>query len=369
MVLNQLKVNSELLFYGKSYTVLSIDPPDVSILSSSGNGQVVTVTFADLVGDPSFRPGKAMIKEIEREESHYQAVLDTLTNRQRKEVSRRFEMIKPLIIFDRVKQGEFRAVYEFMSNYREFIADNEKLESLTQVKLLERISKKYAVPDEYGIIKRGTSERSLKRYLSAYRKAEAELAQRGEEGLVAKQGDGYLYRKDNRTIEICHPKKPDLVLCHVNVRIGQEYVPILKEAIEKEYLSLKRKTKKAIYQSIEVRCAKKGLEPPNEDTVRKILGRIPSQFRVRLRDGNKAAEAFDPVTRGFSNEEAQYPLHIVEIDHTQLDLDVIDERSGHVIGRPWITLGIDVFSRMVWCFYVSFAAPSANVVRKCRTAH
>ncbi|QQE78386.1 Mu transposase C-terminal domain-containing protein [Alicyclobacillus sp. SO9] len=95
----------------------------------------------------------------------------------------------------------------------------------------------------------------------------------------------------------------------------------------------------------------------------KLLDRIDEQIRVRMRDGNKAAKKYDDLIRGFSNEEAQYPLHIVEIDHTQLDMDVIDE-SGLVIGRPWITLGIDVFSRMVWCMYVSFEPPSANVVRK-----
>ncbi|MFB5192247.1 Mu transposase C-terminal domain-containing protein [Alicyclobacillus fastidiosus] len=364
MVINQLKVNSELVFYGKIYKVLSIDPPNVSLLRSEGNGEVVTVPFTDLVGHLSFRPGKSMMREIARDEAHYQAVLDALTDKQREEVSRRFEMIKPLVVFDRLREGDLRAVYEFMSHYKGFLLENETLDDLTQIHLLERISQKYAVPDEYGIVPKGTSVRSLKRYLSAYRKAETELDKRGEEGLLAKQGDGYLYRQDNRTIEICHPKKPDVVLCHINVRIGEQYISIIKEAVEKEYLTLKRKTKKAVYQSILIRCAKEKLEPPKEDTIVKMLGRIPSDVRVRLRDGNKAAEGYDPVTRGFSNEEAQYPLHIVEIDHTELDLDVIDEKTGYVIGRPWITLGIDVFSRMVWCLYVSFEPPSANVVRK-----
>lgn len=364
MVLNQLKVNSELVFYGKTYTVLSIDVPHVSIMRSQGNGEVLTVSFSELVCNPSFRPSKSMIKEIEREETHYQAVLDALTDEQRQEVSRRFDMIRPLIVFDRVKQGDIRASYEFMSHYKEFILETERLEDLTKGKLLERISRKYAVPDEYGIVPRGTTTRSIKRYLSAYRKAEIELAHRGEEGLLGKHGDGYLYRKDNHTIEICHPKKPDLVLCHINVRLNKKYFPILKEVIEREFLSLKRRSKQSIYESIVTHCYKVGIDPPNENTVRKILGRIPTEVRVRLRDGNKAAEGYDPVARGFSNEEAQYPLHIVEIDHTQLDLDVIDETTGHVVGRPWITLGIDVFSRMVWCLYVSFEAPSANVVRK-----
>lgn len=169
---------------------------------------------------------------------------------------------------------------------------------------------------------------------------------------------------DNRTIEICHPKKPEIVLCHINVRIAEECAPFVKTTIEKDYLNLKKQTKKAAYEALKIRCAKGNVTPPKEDTFVKILGRIPPEVTVRLREGNKAAEGYDPVTRGFSNEEAQYPLHIVEIDHTRLDLDVIDKTAGEVIGRPWITLGIDVFSRMIWCLFVSFESPSANVVRK-----
>ncbi|MCL6626412.1 MAG: DDE-type integrase/transposase/recombinase [Alicyclobacillus shizuokensis] len=364
MGLNELKVHAELMYYGKRFTVLSIDPPYVSLMRSEGGGEVLKVMFSDVVTNPSFRPDKSMVKEARQDEIRYHSVLDALDEDDRKELSRKLEMIKPLLLLDRVKEHDLRAIYEFTRHYAEYLAENEKVEDLSQTQLLERISSKYSAPDEYGRVPRGTSARSLKRYLAAYRAAEREFIKRGEEGLVTRKRQGYLYRKDSRTIEICHPKKPGMVLDHVNMRIGEEYVPIIKEAIEKDFLTLKRKTKKAVYLSIVARCAKAGLIPPNEDTIVRMLGRINPQVRVRLRDGNKAAEGYDPVTRGFSNEEAQYPLHIVEIDHTELDLDVIDDKTGYVIGRPWITLGIDVFSRMVWCLYVSFEPPSANVVRK-----
>lgn len=364
MVFNQLKLNAELLYYGKKYTVLSIDPPELSIVSSEGDGRVQTLNFVDLVNNPSFKPGKQMIKLLEQDESKYRAVLESLSDKNRDEVSRRFEMIRPVLVWERAKQADVRQVHEFMSRYSEYLEGKQSLYELTQLELFERISKKFSVPDEFGIMPRGCSVRSIKRYLSAYRKAEAELSKRGEEGLVARKGSGHQYRKDNKVIEICHPKKPDIVLDHLSVRIDEKYIPIIKEAIEHDYLTLKRKTKKSVYDSIVVRCLRNNLEPPKEITIIKILGRIDPQVGTRARDGNKAAESYDPVSRGFSNEEAQYPLHLVEIDHTELDLDVIDERTGYVIGRPWITLGIDVYSRMVWCMYVSFEPPSANVVRK-----
>jgi putative transposase len=35
----------------------------------------------------------------------------------------------------------------------------------------------------------------------------------------------------------------------------------------------------------------------------------------------------------------------VQIDHTVVDLVVVDERHRLPIGRPYVTVGIDVFSR------------------------
>ncbi|MFB5192249.1 hypothetical protein [Alicyclobacillus fastidiosus] len=62
--------------------------------------------------------------------------------------------------------------------------------------------------------------------------------------------------------------------------------------------------------------------------------------------------------------EALYPLHIVEIDHVELDMNVADSNTGIVLGRPWVTLGIDAYSRTVWSMYVSLEPPSAITLRK-----
>jgi putative transposase len=48
---------------------------------------------------------------------------------------------------------------------------------------------------------------------------------------------------------------------------------------------------------------------------------------------------------------------LVQIDHTQLDVMVVDESQRLVLGRPW--LAIDVASRVVTGFYVSLDARAA----------
>jgi putative transposase len=49
----------------------------------------------------------------------------------------------------------------------------------------------------------------------------------------------------------------------------------------------------------------------------------------------------------------------VQIDHTEIDIIVVGElRRTPPPGRPWLTLGIDVFSRVVTGLHVSMSAPS-----------
>src|SRR5260370_39694 len=49
----------------------------------------------------------------------------------------------------------------------------------------------------------------------------------------------------------------------------------------------------------------------------------------------------------------------VQIDHTVIDVIVVDERHRLPIGRPYVTAGIDVFSRCIVGLVVTLEAPSA----------
>jgi putative transposase len=49
---------------------------------------------------------------------------------------------------------------------------------------------------------------------------------------------------------------------------------------------------------------------------------------------------------------------VVQVDHTKADIFVVDEGTREPIGRPWLTLAIDVCSRIVTGFYLTMEAPS-----------
>lgn len=122
-------------------------------------------------------------------------------------------------------------------------------------------------------------------------------------------------------------------------------------------------SKASISEEINNRCAKEDEDEISYSTISDLIDRIDEKAKVRLRNLKLAKANYDEVSRGYADRDAMYPLDMIQIDHTQLDLQAIDPITGATM-RPWITLGIDVYSRMPWCLYVSFEPPSINVVRK-----
>ena len=59
-------------------------------------------------------------------------------------------------------------------------------------------------------------------------------------------------------------------------------------------------------------------------------------------------------------------LTLIQIDHTKADLMLVaEDDSSRVIGRPWLTLAIDVGTRAVVGYYLTMHAPSAISVAMC----
>ena len=98
-------------------------------------------------------------------------------------------------------------------------------------------------------------------------------------------------------------------------------------------------------------CQQAGLKPPHISTLRR---------RLKAR---RLAQKRRPVFGNFPGADG--PLAVVQIDHTKLDVVVVDERERHALGRPWLTLAIDVYSRCIAGFYLSLDPPGINSVGLC----
>ena len=86
---------------------------------------------------------------------------------------------------------------------------------------------------------------------------------------------------------------------------------------------------------------------------------------MKAREGAKAARQRFGAVPG--RNQADLPLDVVQIDHTRADIILVDRFERKPIGRPWVTLAIDIATRMVTGYYVSFEAPSRLSVALCLT--
>ncbi|GCD11317.1 hypothetical protein [Clostridium tagluense] len=273
MKYRELKVNSEILFYGKKFIVFSITPPTVT-LKRLADGEFIEVRFVELVEKAKFKTGKFTIQANTPDIANSKSWLSLLPDNKREKVSARYNLIKPILDLEKAKNNDIKLIHHFKDNYKEFILENEDIKKLNQQILIDRISKI-----------NGISERTVKRYLANYRKAESEVDNWGEEGLISKSGIGYTQRTDNKMIEICNPNKPEEVLDVINVRIASEYIPIIKQVIETEYLTFKSISIKAVYDDIEAICTKKEIIPPNQITIYKIMNRFVSGILKSMQTG------------------------------------------------------------------------------------
>lgn len=76
---------------------------------------------------------------------------------------------------------------------------------------------------------------------------------------------------------------------------------------------------------------------------------------------NAAGHKFRNAVHGVS---CSRPLERVEIDHTQLDIVLVDPHLRVPIARPWVTMAIDVYTRSILGFSLSFDPPSHMTVAR-----
>jgi len=57
----------------------------------------------------------------------------------------------------------------------------------------------------------------------------------------------------------------------------------------------------------------------------------------------------------------EWSNQVWQCDHTKIDVLVVDQ-AGEVLGRPWLTIVVDTYSRCIMGLHLGFDAPSAQVV-------
>lgn len=147
-------------------------------------------------------------------------------------------------------------------------------------------------------------------------------------------------------------------------RLSDDVEALMVETINEFYLSVQKPSVQKTYNELKRRCINANLNVPHSNTLRNRIQIISEKEKVKKRIGSKAIQELYVPSLG-ENPEGLFPLSSIQIDHTPLDIILVDDIDRLPIGRPWITVAIDVFSRMVAGFYISFDPPSAMSTGLC----
>jgi putative transposase len=147
--------------------------------------------------------------------------------------------------------------------------------------------------------------------------------------------------------------------------LGPAVLVIVERHFHKLYATRRKPTLTRFQREAAADCRIAGLQPPSIRRLSRWLQTKDQADLMRRREGADKSEPLFLATPG--GLEAKSPLDIVQIDHTKVDVTVVDPATRLPIGRPTLTLAIDVNTRMAMGFYLSLEAPSLMAVALCLT--
>ena len=146
-------------------------------------------------------------------------------------------------------------------------------------------------------------------------------------------------------------------------RVPAEVEEVIAEHINREFLARQKLSVAALHRHIALACHRAGLPIPARNTVAARIAAMHPGRVARSRGGPDAARSRQSA--GDVPPPVTAVLQQVQIDHTVVDLMIVDEYDRVPIGRPYLTIAIDVVSRCVPGFVVTLDSPSAVSVGLC----
>jgi putative transposase len=154
-------------------------------------------------------------------------------------------------------------------------------------------------------------------------------------------------------------------------RYTSRVLELCNRAIESKYMTRGRGSIQDVVDDAIIRVMEANkLEPaglalqlPTRRLIKRLITAIPAIDKDAARYGRDFARRKFRSVKGHIVSNA--PLERAEIDHTHLDLFVVDERNHLPLGRPYVTACIDHYSRCILGIDIGFDPPSFLIVAKC----
>ncbi|MBH8578326.1 DDE-type integrase/transposase/recombinase [Nostocaceae cyanobacterium CENA369] len=193
--------------------------------------------------------------------------------------------------------------------------------------------------------------RTQRRWIASYRKAE-KVYGRGFIGLFPKHKDKGWHRQG----------------------IPEEMRKLMEEHISDDYENQKQPSIRHAYYSFRESCKQQGYKPPSQETYRQAVRNRPLHQQIQKRISDRAAYKEEPFYWYLYQEETPVhgdrPFEIGHIDHTEADTELICSimlslgincssiKDNANLGKAWVTLLVDTYTRRTLAIYMTFDPPS-----------
>lgn len=146
-------------------------------------------------------------------------------------------------------------------------------------------------------------------------------------------------------------------------RLPDQVEDIVRGLIRRKFLTRQKLSVAALHREIIRACALQGIKPPTRNTVTRRISMLNPVEVGRRRNGGDAVRPLQSA--GGEVPVIGSVLEQVQIDHTVIDVVIVDERERRPVGRPYLTVAIDVFSRALVGLVLTLEPPSAVSVGLC----
>ena len=159
-------------------------------------------------------------------------------------------------------------------------------------------------------------------------------------------------------------------------RIAERPRALMAQFIANDYETHKQKSKYASWIALKLACERESVVAPSYRAFLRAL-KLRSRYTLTLRrKGRRAAYPYEPRFWDLEMKTPRHgdrPFEVGHIDHTELDVEMRCSATGRSLGRPWLTLLMDAFSRRVLAKCLIFDVPTYRscmlLLRDCVRRH
>jgi putative transposase len=146
---------------------------------------------------------------------------------------------------------------------------------------------------------------------------------------------------------------------------------IVEKLVRTQYLTKQRRTVASVHRMIEVcvtednkrRNDRDQLPVPDLSSIYRYIETLDPYVVDLARYGKRYADQKHRTHQ--QGPRPTRPMQRVQADHTRTNLMVVDTKTRLPLGRPWLTTLIDLDSKLIIGFYISFTPPSYLSVMQC----